>query len=90
MASNAIEAEAKPCSFPNTLTAVMPHRSTCSIRAVITTCHDYLVKCRVDEEGRLVAHTAAYTLVQYVYEHMPAEDVKSHILGPSGGDQVSP
>ena len=49
-----------------------------------------LVKCRLDEEGQLLARTAAYTLVQYAYEYMPAEEVKSHILGPAGGDQVSP
>ena len=48
------------------------------------------MKCRLDEEGQLLARTAAYTLVQYVYEHMPAEEVKSAILGPAGGDQVSP
>ena len=47
-------------------------------------------KPRLDEEGQLLARTAAYTLVQYVYEHMPAEEVKSRILGPAGGDQVSP
>ena len=36
-----------------------------------------------------MARTAAYTLVQYVYEHVPAEEVKSHIMGPAGGEQVS-
>ena len=44
---------------------------------------------RLDEESNLMARTAAYTLVQFVYEHMAAEDVKSHILGPAGGAQVS-
>ena len=47
-----------------------------------------LPKCRLGEEGALLARTAAYTLVQYVYEHMPAEVVKSSILGPAGGEQV--
>ncbi|KAL3135934.1 hypothetical protein ABBQ32_006979 [Trebouxia sp. C0010 RCD-2024] len=44
---------------------------------------------RLGEEDSLLARTAAYTLVQYVYEHMPAEEVKSHILGPAGGEQVN-
>ena len=45
--------------------------------------------CRSGEDGYLTARSAAYTLVQFVYEHMAAEDVKSRILGPAGGDQVS-
>ena len=45
--------------------------------------------CRLDEEGSLLARTAAYTLLHFVYEHVVAEDIKSRVLGPAGGDQVS-
>jgi len=48
-----------------------------------------IATCRLDEEASLLARTGAYKLVQYIYEHIDAEDIKSRVLGPAGGEQAS-
>ncbi|DBA87791.1 TPA: hypothetical protein ACH3X1_004788 [Trebouxia sp. C0004] len=44
---------------------------------------------RLDEEASLLARTGAYKLVQFIYEHIDGEDIKSRVLGPAGGEQAS-
>ena len=44
--------------------------------------------CRLDDEAQLVARSAAYRLLQYIYQHMEPDVIKSQVLGPSGGEQV--
>ncbi len=50
---------------------------------------EVFARCRLDQEAGLLTRTAAYKLIQYVYEHIPVENIKSRVLGTVGGEQVS-
>ena len=45
--------------------------------------------CRLGDKAKLLARAAAYRLLQYVYQHMDPDTIKTKVLGPAGGEQVS-